>query len=254
MRAVFGIIPLFAILPLSVPAGEKQPKQEYKEFSRLIHSIVVKELPKEVEDASGWGGTIPAEFNLPLPRLRRYVKVGDKLEMPHGTWRKFKGKIEDPDKNLKIVVKDFKQLDVKTYRVVTDVDTTVLLHVDVQQWQKGLMLIGAEADVDARFTAAIVCDVSASLNFKKFPPELNLEPKVTELGLDFVEFKVRNGPIFPGEFGDKLRKELTDSVRTILKASEPVIKSYANQAITESLKEGKGAISADAIFKALPKK
>jgi hypothetical protein len=268
MRFTAALIAGFIALPFSVsaqdkaaqdkpaqekPAPEKPAKQDYKDFSRLVHSIVVKELPKEIEDTSGWGGTIPYEPNLPLPRLRRVVKVGDKLEMPHGTWRKFKGKIEEPDKNLKIVVKDFKSLDSKTYRVVADVDTTFLVRIEVQQWQKGLPLIGADLSADANVTAAIVCDVGVSLNLSKFPPELKLEPKVTELGLDFIDFKVRGGPIIQGEFGDNLRKDLKEGIRAFLKASEPAIKAQANQAIEKSLKEGKGTISADAILKAMPK-
>ncbi len=253
MRAAIGLIALVALLPLNGSAQDKQAKPEYKEFSRLVHAIVVKQLPKEFVDESGWGGTIPAEPNLPLARLRKYVKVGDKFEMPHGTWRKFKGKIEEPDKNLKIVIKDFKQLDAKTYRVVADVDATFLVRAEVQQWQKGLLLLAGEGAADANLTAAIVCDIGVSLNLKKFPPELNIEPKVTELGLDFVDFKVRNGPIIGGDFGDQLRRDLKETLRTLVKASEPAVKMMANDAIKQSLKEGKGTISADAILKAMPK-
>ena len=150
-------------------------------------------------------------------------------------------------------MKDFKQLDANTYRVVADVDAIVLLHAEVQQWQKGLMLIGTNIAADANFTAAIVCDVGVSLNLKKVPPELKINPKVSELGLDFVDFKVRNGPIIQGEFGDNLRRDLKDGARSLLKSSEPVIKELVNQAIADSLKEGKGTISADAILKAMPK-
>jgi len=46
---------------------------------------------------------------------------------------------------------------------------------------------------------------------------------------------------------------LKEIVRGIMKASAPLVKDEANRAIVESLKEGKGAISADAIMKALPK-
>jgi hypothetical protein len=252
MRAVPAIITLLAV-SIAITAGEPTPKSEYKEFSRLVHAFITKQIPKEVEDASGWGGTIPAEPNLPLPRLRQYIKVGDKLEMPHGTWRKFKGKLEEPNKNLKIVVKDFKQIDGKNYRIVADVDTTVLVAIEVQQWQKGLLLIGTELAVDTNFTAAVVCDINATLNFKKFPPELNIEPKISDLGIEFVDFKVRGGPIIKGEFGDNLRRDLKDGIRSLVKTAEPVIKTQVNQAIVESLKEGKGSISADAIFKAMPK-
>jgi hypothetical protein len=246
-------IGVLAFLPWSVFAGEKTPKQDYAEFSRLVHKIAVKQLPKQFEDNSGWGQMIEVPANLRLPGLRRIVKVGDHLEAPHGPWRRFHGKIEDPDKNLKIVVKDFKKLDDKTYRVFVDVDATILCHGEWQQWRKGLLIIGADAFADANITAAIVCDVGVSLDLKKFPPELNIEPKVKELGLDLVDFKLRDGPILNGERGKMLSSDLKDVMRTLIKASEPGVKEYANQAIVEGLKQGKGTVSVSAIMKALPK-
>ena len=252
MRPIGGLIVLLTFLPLTLPAQETKPNSEYAAFSKLIHSVAVKQMPKQFEDNSGWGQMTVVPDNLPLFRLRKIVKVKDHLEAPHGAWRRFKGKIEHPDKNLKIVVKDFKKLDDKTYRVVVDVDAIVMVHADWQQWQKGLMLIGASATVDANITAAIVCDVGATLTFKDFTPELKLEPKVTKLGLDFVDFKVRGGPIVTGETGDAIRKDLKDGVRSLMKASEPLVKDEINRAIAQSLKEGKGTISAGAIMKALP--
>jgi len=252
MRPIGIFISLAAILPFSLNAGE-QTKQDYKQFSRLVHSVVVKQLPKEFDDESGWGQTIPVTEKLPFPGLRKFIKVGDKLEVPHGTWRRFKGKIEQPDKNLKIVVKDFKQIDGKNYRIALDVDVIVLTHTEIQQWQKGLRLFGGQATIDINMTAAIRCDVGVSLDFKKFPPALKIEPKVTDLDLNLVDFKVRNGPIVGGELGENLHNDLKEIVRGLMKASAPFVKDQANRAIVESLKEGKGAISADAIMKALPK-
>ena len=82
MRGFAALIALAVCLPVSLPAGEKEPrppKQEYVEFSKLVHGIVVKELPKQFEDASGWGGMTEIPNNLPLMALRKTVKVGDKL-------------------------------------------------------------------------------------------------------------------------------------------------------------------------------
>ena len=253
MRRIGGLMAILALLPLTSIAGEPQPRRDYAEFSRLVHKIVVKQLPKQFEDTSGWGQRTEVPTNIRLFALRKIVKVGDHFEAPHGPWRRFQGKIEDPDKNLKIIVKDFKKLDEKTYRIVFDVDTTILCHGEWQQWQKGIMIIGAEALADANFTAALVCDVGVSLDLKKFPPELNIEPKVQELGLNLVDFKLRDGPILTGERGKAFSNDLKEVMRTLVKASEPIIKEYANQAIVEGLKEGKGTISARAIMKALPK-
>src|SRR5438067_7323828 len=115
MRTAFLIV-ILVFVPSALSAGEKTPtKIDYAEFSKLVHHIVVKSLPKQFADTSGWGQTIPIPPKLSLPNLRKYVKVGDKLELPHGAWRRFKGSMEDPVKNLKINVKDFKALDDKTF-------------------------------------------------------------------------------------------------------------------------------------------
>jgi hypothetical protein len=252
MFRIGGLIGIVAFLPFGLSAGEPKSKSEYAEFSRLIHSIVVKQLPKQFEDASGWGQMTEVPGNLPLMALRKIVKVEDRLKAPHGAWRKFKGKIEEPSKNLKIVVKDFKKLDEKTYRVVVDVDVTILCQMEWQQWQKGLLLVGADVSADANLTAAIVCDVGVSLNIKKFPPELNIEPKVAELGLNLVDFKIRGEPIIKGAKGDALRMELKEILRSVVKSSETFVKDQANLAIAQGIKDGKGDISAAAIMKALP--
>lgn len=250
MRATGGLIAILAFAPFFAMAQETKTKQDYAEFSRLVHGMVVKQLPKEIEDASGWGQTIPLEPNLPLAKLRTYVKVGDKIEMPHGSWRRFKGKVEEPNKNLKIVIKDFKQLNGKTWRVVADVDVIVMVDAEFQQWQKGLMLFGVKGVADANVAATLVCDVDASLDLKEFPPALKLEPKVTELGLQLVDFRFRGGPLIKNE---NLRNDVLELMRGAVKSAEPAVKDYANQAIAQSLKEGKGAISAAAIMKAMPK-
>lgn len=238
----------------TVPADAKAAPPDYTEFSRIAHAIAVKQLPKQFEDTSSWGQRIEIPANLPFMKRRTVVRVGDRLEAPHGAWRKLRGKIEEPDKNLKIVVKDFKKLNSSTYRLVVDVDTTVMCQVEWQQWQKGLLLLPAEATADANLTAAIVCDIAVSLNFKKVPPALVIEPKIAELGLNLVEFKVRGGPIVPGEIGQTLAAEFKSVLRTVVKATEPMVKDYANKAIEQSIRDGKGTISASEILKALPKK
>jgi hypothetical protein len=254
MHRIIGLIAILAFLPFSLGAGEKKAKTEFAEFSRLAHAVAVKQLPKQIEENSAWGPMTEIPDNLPLMAVRKFVKVGDHLEAPHGSWRRFKGRIEDPDKNLKINVKDFKQIDAANYRVVVDVDAIVTGQVEFQQWQKGLLLFGADATIDANLTAALVIDVKASLNFKKLPPELEIVPKVSELGLNLVDFKLRNGPLLNGQKGKLLTSQFKDFVRAGVKASEPLVKDLANQAIVQSLKEGRGPISADAIMKGLPKK
>jgi len=251
MYRIIGLIAL-AILPLTLTAQEAESKQDFTAFSKLLHQRVTKEL-KEFKDDSGWGQTIPVPPKLPLPGLRTYLKSGDEVVLPHGAWQRFNGKVEDPNKNLKIVVKDFKKTaDGKKYRLVADVDVTIVCHGEWQLWQKGLLIVSGASAADANFTAAVVCEVGVCFDFKMFPPELKVEPKVTELGLNLVDFKFRHEPILKGQVGDDIRRDLKDMLRTLVKSSEGAVKDYANKAIAQGLKEGKGVMSASAILQTLP--
>jgi hypothetical protein len=253
MRSLAAVFAVITLLPCAGVAGETQPKQDYAEFSRLLHSIAVKQLPKQFEDNSGWGQMTEVPANIKYAALRKIVKVGDHLEAPHGAWYRFKGKIEDPAKNLKIAVKEFKKLDAKTYRMAVYVDATIMAQAEWQQWQKGILLAGMDATADVNVTAMMVCDLGVSVNSKKLPPELNIDPKVTELELDVVEFKIRDGLLLKGERARVLSDDLKDVMRSVVKTAEPIVKEAANFAIAEGLREGKGTISAGAIMKALPK-
>ncbi|MBI3823851.1 MAG: hypothetical protein HY289_14375 [Planctomycetes bacterium] len=239
-------------LPPNAWAGEPESAPKFTDLSKFVTALVVKQLPKQVEDASGWGQVTEIPNNLPLMGLRKTMKVADRLEAPHGAWRRFKGQVENPDKNFKLTILDFKGLDEKTSRIVMTVDVTVMCHGEWQQWQKGLLLVGADATADVNFTAAMVCDVGTSFNFKKFPPELNIEPRITEMKLDLVDFKLRGGPILKKDRGKALTNDFKDVLRGIVKASEPAVHAFANHALAEAVRDGKGAISASAILKALP--
>ena len=233
------------------PAGP-----DYRELSRLLQQAVVKQLPPEVEKRTGWGETIPVPPDLPLPRLRKYVKVGDHFEVPHGAWRRVKAKIEDPKRDLQLQVREFRQLDPSTYRLALDVDALVACEGEWQQWQTGLRLLAATAVADAAVRLSLVCDIAVSVEFKKFPPEVKLEPKVQDLKVDLKSLNVRHlgNRLVQGEKIEGVNENLEELLREGLKQSEPLLKAYANDAIARGLREGKGSISPAELFKAVPGK
>ncbi len=242
-----------AWLALALPAAGADDKPEYAEFAKLIHQAFVAQAPKEYEDRSAWGKTIPIPDRLRFPRLRRtVVKVGDRMELPHGTWKRTKVWIDDPNKDVKLVVRDVRKIDAKTARV--SVEATVNLHGEREwkKWEKGLSLFGLTAQADAVVAVALECDVAITLNTSKFPPELVVEPKVIDCKLELKDFAPRRvGRVFvEAEIDDELKAVLND----MLRAYEPGVKERANKAIAKGLKEGKGKISADALLKAAPAK
>jgi hypothetical protein len=237
------------------PPQKADAKPDYTEFSRVIHKVAVSRVPRFVEDNSGWGHTVPIPPDLRLPRLRTMVKVGDRLELPDGLWRKVRVSIKDPDKDIKIRVVDFKKLDNKKFRLALDIDGAASTTVEAQQWQKGLLLIGFNADADVTVGAYLECDVGVTLATVKFPPELKIEPAITTLKTRLNDFNLRQvslrrlGKVLDGEKAKEIGNQYKGILEEVLHAFEPQIKDLANQAIAQSLKEGKGTVSADAIFK-----
>ena len=125
MRATLVIMSLTTVLGAVAAAADDPkpaaPPRDYADFSRLIHKIVVKQLPKEFEDHSSWGQIVPLTEPVRFPNLpRARVRIGDKEGYPNGVWRRFKARIDDPARDLKINVREFSKLDPKTFRLVID--------------------------------------------------------------------------------------------------------------------------------------
>jgi hypothetical protein len=258
LSALLLLIPLFAFADEPTPKksddspADKKSDKDFAEFSKLLQQFVANQPPKEFEHREGWGATIPLpDRRLPLPNLRTYLKDGDRVVLPHGAWKKVKVKLEDPKRDVKIQVKDFRAIDRKTYRLELDADVVLGTAGEWQQWQKGLLLVGLAGEADASLRISVGCDVGVSLSFNKLPPEINVDPKITDLGLDLKDIRPRGGPVFTDE---KLRNDIKGLLRSAVKLAEPQVKDLANQAIAQSIKDGKGGFSAGALLKALPTK
>ena len=221
--------------------------------------MVVKELPKEFEDRSGWGQMVPLTEKLLFPNLpRTRVRIGDKEGYPNGLWKKYKVRINDPAKDLKINVREFSKVDPKTYRLALDSEIAFAGDGEVQNWQKGLPLGKVSAQADALLGLGMAFDIGVTLNTKKFPPEVNIEPKLTDLRIDLKDFILRRvanpttNIALEGEAAKNFGDDWKDSLKSLIKNFEPEIKNRANDAIAQSLKEGKGNISAASLFKMAP--
>jgi hypothetical protein len=241
----------------NVKIAKTPAKSDYTEFSRLLQNLAVSKIPKMYEDASGWGQTVPIPEKLRLPGLRKLVRVGNRMELPHGLWRKVKVWMKDPAKDLKISVRDVKRLDRKTVRLSVAADATFGTAVQAQLWQKGLALPGFTGQADATISVYVDCDVAMELAAGKFPPELKVEPKVANLKMDLREFNLnevatlRLGTVLEGERAKEFGNQYKNILQDLMHSAEPTVKDYANDAIGKSIKEGKGTLSAGTLLKML---
>ncbi len=252
--AVLGIA---ATLAAGDEPATNDAKPDLPEFSKLIHQIVVSQVPKVYEDTSGWGQTVPMPAKLRLPNLRTKIKVGDKWELPHGLWRKVRVRLPNPAKDINIVVRDLKRVTGKTFRLSLDADAAFRAEIDGQHWQKGLDLVGFTGLADAKIGLFLECDVAVTFDTKKFPPDVKIDPKVVTLKMELQDFTLRQvsmrrlGQVLEGDRAREVGNQVKGALQDLIRSYEPKAKDYANQAIAKSLKEGKGALSADGLLKAL---
>ncbi len=262
-RLFCACLPFLGLMVCLPAAGDEPkppaPRQDYREFSRLIHKMVVKQLPKEFEDHSAWGQIVPLTEPVRFPNVpRARIRIGDKEGYPNGIWRRYKARIEDPARDLKVGVREFTKLDPKTFRLVVDSEVVLVGDGEMQNWVKGIALGRVEAQADARLDLGMVFNIGITLDTKKFPPDINVDPKLTDLRIDLADFKLRRivnpttNLAIEGEAAKSLGEDLKSGLKSVIKNFEPDVKKRANEAIAQSLKEGRGNFSAAALLRMAP--
>jgi hypothetical protein len=245
------------LLPVAFPAAARADEAA-DGLARLIHKAVVAKLPPVIEDKSGWGRTVPLPERVRFPRLRRtVVQVGDHMEVPDGPWRQLRLRVEDPDRDLRVRVRDFRRLGPTTYRVVVDTDVALRTEADIQRWRNGVELADLTARADVALNVRLECDVSARLDAGRVPPRLLLVPEVQDLKLNLRQFTPRQvtfrraGVTIAGEGVEAAGEEVKDSLQAMLRAAEPDLKKRAGEGLARALKEGKDPLTAAELLRAV---
>lgn len=258
-RPAFGQLPPDEPLP-PVPPREPTPaptpaptaKADYSHFSKLMQKMVAPHVPKFYEDLSGWGGSIPVPPDLKLPRLRTYIKVGDRVEVPHGIWKKFRIWIDEPERDVEVRLLDMKRTDKGGFRL--QIEGTALLHGEgeVKPWQKGLGLPIVKADADIVVQLNLEVDVKLTFDTKTFPPEISVEPWIVSSNLQIRDFhlkRIQSLITIEGDTVSNLGNEIKGLLNDLIRRYDEEVTDRANQAIAASLKSGRGTLSTGELMK-----
>jgi hypothetical protein len=252
MKWITALASCFAVT-FAVIGQEPRKEPDYTELSKLIRSIVLKEAPKEFSAAPGWGQSTPFPPRLRLPNLpRTTIKVGDHLELAHGTWKKAKVWPENPERDFMLAVTELKPQGGSKYRLSLTSATPLLVDFEVQQWLNGLMLVGVNGRAKAKVKVDLDCDVALTLNALKFPPEVTVEPKIAKTKIEVQDFEVFNpATAARPERAQGLNNDIKSLVQGMVQDAEPKIQDEANRAIAQAIREGKGTFSASKLYSAL---
>lgn len=242
---------LTATILSAVPPIPPEENAAASDLGKILHSMIVPQVPKQMEDRANWGMTIPVPPDLRRTRFTRtLVPVGDRMELPHGGWVRNKVWFDDPKRDIQMRVVTLESLDTKRSRLVLEVTAAVHAERERQQWRNGVRLIGVSVQADAVVTATFEAEVKISLQGKKFPPEVLVEPVIKKTQLDLKSFSLnRVGPVQLFDDARKLGDDLEGFVREQLKSFEPQVTEKLNAAIVKAIQEGKTKLSADTLLK-----
>jgi hypothetical protein len=203
------------LLPLLAAEGEPDPTQPFTpsaEFQELITKLAREQLPDKYEKTKNWGKTTRVfdgwkleRDGLRLETRRRFKQAND------GAWQKYSIRLIDPDHKFDVRVANLRQ---RESQMVCDVTVIAAARVSGRhtQWENGVQLISIGAEADARLRLRAELAVGMKLDPTKFPPDVYLQPRVTQADLDILEFKLRR----ISHFGGPVVKSLSTSVREVL--------------------------------------
>jgi hypothetical protein len=254
MRYFVSLVSCCAVV-VSLSAQETAEKPDYTELSKMIRTMALKLAPKEFTAAPAWGLSIPFPPRLRLPNLpRTTIQVGDRVELAHGSWKKAKAWMEEPDKDFVLVVTDLKPLESSKYRLSLTSVAPLLIDYEFQQWLNGIMLVGVNGRAKSKIKIDLDCDVGLSLNVAKFPPEVTVDPKIIATKIDVQDFEVFNpATANRPDRAQNLNNEIKNFAQGFVRDAEPKIQDKANKAIAQALRDGKGTFSAVKLYEAIKK-
>lgn len=252
------LLTLVAVGQEPTPIQEPTPpstKADYSEISKMIRALVLKSAPKEFIDDSSWGQTTPFPPRFILRNVpRTTIKVGDRLELAHGPWKRAKVWMENPERDFFLAVTNIESTDASKHRVSLTSVAPVLIDYEFQQWVKGLMLLSVNGRARAKVRADIQCDAAVTLDVTKFPPAVTVDPKVSSLKVTIEEFTAFDpATAARPELAVDLNEQIRGALQGIVLGAEPIVRDHANKAIAEALRDGKGTFSAMKLFEAFKK-
>jgi len=245
----------FALVAQETPSLDPA-KADYTELSKMIRTVALKEAPKEFRPAPAWGLSTPFPPKLRLPGLpRTTIKNGDHLELAHGSWKRARVTMENPERDFVLNVTDLTVLEASKYRVSITSIAPLNIDYEFQQWLNGLMLVGLEGRAKARVKVDIDCEVVLTLNALKLPPEITVAPKITSTKIEVQDLEVFNpATANRPDRAQNINGELRNFVQGLVRDAEPNVQEEANKAIVRALRDGKGTFSAAKLFEASQKK
>lgn len=215
--------PPLLVPPTAIPAVDSAghapetftPSDEFQEW---ITRLVRENLPHDYEKKKNWGNTARTFDGVSVRVEDGRVKTHRKYkEANDGLWQHYQINLKNPEEKFEIRVANLHEAE--GGRMAMDLVVLANLEVFARQarWERGLQLYSLSAEADARVRLSARVLVASRLDVTRLPPDVILDPEVTEARLDIPEFRLRriskaNGPVVRS-LSHTVREALEDKLR-----------------------------------------
>jgi hypothetical protein len=179
----------------------------------LIRDLARDHIPHRYEKKSGWGDQVERwdGLHVQLKGLRLLTKRRKKM-VNHGTWKKYSAELVDPDRDFQFRLNSLRKNANGKWIVHFSVRAELRLFGRLSEWIKGVQLISVSVDAQANVTLDVMALVGSRLDFSKVPPDLFLEPRVSQAKLTVNRFRVDR----VSKAGGEIAQQVGRGVRAIL--------------------------------------
>ncbi len=234
-RLFFVTFLLFAVgLPLQ--ADDAVPSAA--ELGRIFRTLLVPNLPDPLVDQNiRWdqqrnlpnGLTWKTKGILLKPELQRKM-------LNDGVWRKIAVRADEPDKSLKLSVKDVQIPETGRLTFTMRVELTVNIKFEQQLWRSGSRLYSGETRARCKVVLDLACESTSRVERQpnSFLPDLVMRLRVLDAKLNYYDFVTEHTAGVGGDLAKIIGNGAHDTIKSLKPSLEKDLLAKANSAIVKA--------------------
>ena len=195
-----------AVVSSAVPGASVDQLQSF------IVQLAKMAIPEKYENTKHWGKQKSVPRGVRITRVDGRLKVRSRSKkLNHGSWYFYRITLDNPQ-DLELRLDDIKTLDNGEFSFSLFAEAPITTFARHAQWQWGAQLWSVHIDIDARVRVRADCTVEVQLNPTKLPPDVVLKPKVHNVDIELLSFKLRRF----SQLGSDITEPLSHTVRELI--------------------------------------
>ena len=234
-----GSLPkLVAPVPIQRPqrkiAGDAQVIDASDDFNRLVTRFVLESMPHQYVQDKDWGKTAERWDGVSIKRDGLKLRTKRKKKtVNHGTWKKYSAALVEPEKTFSIQLQKMREL--SEQKIAFDLVCSGKLDIDARQskWVKGVQLYSLSAEGNANVVVRVSAEIAFLTDIRQLPPDLVIQPKVTDVKIDVRDFRIDRISKAGGELAQQVTRAAKSALEKKIGDQESKLLKKMNQRLAE---------------------